>query len=73
MEQNKDFQKVFDYERMVELTLLPPEQMPADAKLVYMKDTMRLQAKSSLPSLSTRIPTWSWDIGYLLEVISITS
>jgi GTPase SAR1 family protein len=45
MEQNKDFQQVFDYERMVELTFLPPEKTPADATPVPVKDIMRLLAK----------------------------
>ena len=46
MEQNKDFQQVLDYERMVEQTYLSPEATPADAKPVLVKDIMnRLAGK----------------------------
>ena len=45
MEQNKDFQQVFDYERMVELTYLRPEKTPADAKPVLVKDIMNRLAR----------------------------
>ena len=46
MEQNRDFQQVFNYEQMVELTYLTPEKTPADAKPVLLKDIMnRLAAK----------------------------
>ena len=45
MKQNKDFQQVFDYERMVELTYLPPETTPADAKPMLVKDIMKQLAK----------------------------
>ena len=46
MEQNKDFQQVFDYERMVEQTYLSPEATPDDAKPVLVKDIMnRLAGK----------------------------
>ena len=45
MEQNKDFQQVFDYEKMIELTFLPSEQTPADAAPVPLKDIMRLLAR----------------------------
>ena len=45
MEQNQDFQQVFDYEKMIELTFLPSEQTPADAAPVPLKDIMRLLAR----------------------------
>ena len=45
MEQNKDFQQVFDYEKMIELTFLPSEKTPADAAPVPLKDIMRLLAR----------------------------
>ena len=45
MEQNKNFQQVFDYEKMIELTFLSPEQTPADATPVLVKDIMRLLAR----------------------------
>ena len=45
MEQNKDFQQVFDYEKMIELTFLPSEQTPADAAPIPLKDIMRLLAR----------------------------
>ena len=39
--QNQDFQKVYDYRRMIELTYLPVEKTPEDAKFVLVKDIMR--------------------------------
>ena len=45
MEQNKDFQQVFDYEKMVELTYLPPEATPANTKPVLVKDIMKQLAR----------------------------
>ena len=45
MEQNKDFQQVFDYEKMVELTFIPPEATPADTKPMLVKDIMKILAR----------------------------
>ena len=53
MEQNKDFQQVFDYEKMIELTYLPPEQTPADAKPVLVKDIMSRLARK-FPTFTIR-------------------
>ena len=53
MEQNKDFQQVFDYEKMVELTYLPPEKTPADTKPVLVKDIMRQLARK-FPTFTIR-------------------
>ena len=53
MEQNKDFQQVFDYEKMIELTFLPPEQTPADAKPVLVKDIMSRLARK-FPTFTIR-------------------
>ncbi len=53
MEQNKDFQQVFDYEKMVELTYLPSETTPADAKPVLLKDIMNRLARK-FPTFTIR-------------------
>ena len=53
MEQNKDFQQVFDYERMVELTYLPPESTPAETKPILLKDIMSRLAKK-FPTFTVR-------------------
>ena len=41
IEQNQVFQKVYDYARMVELTYLSPEETPADAKFILLKNIMK--------------------------------
>ena len=53
MEQNRDFQQVFDYEKMVELTYLPPEATPADAKPILVKDIMK-QLAGKFPTFTIR-------------------
>ena len=53
MEQNKDFQQVLDYQSMVERTFLPPEETPADAKPILLKDIMQ-QLKNSFPTFIVR-------------------
>ena len=45
MEQNKDFQQVFGYEKMIELTFLPSEDTPDDTIPVFLKDIMKLLAR----------------------------
>ncbi|MCR5643693.1 MAG: DUF5906 domain-containing protein [Prevotella sp.] len=46
IEQNKDFLQVFDYEQMVEMTYLSPEETPANTRPVLVKDIMkRLERK----------------------------
>lgn len=39
--QNQGFQKVYDYRRMIELTYLPVEKTPEDAKFMLVKDIMK--------------------------------
>jgi len=41
IEQNQDFQQVYDYARMVELTYLSPEETPADTKFILLKNIMK--------------------------------
>jgi hypothetical protein len=53
MEQNKDFQQVFDYEKMVELTYMPPEATPADTKPMLVKEIMKRLAKK-FPTFTIR-------------------
>ena len=53
MEQNKDFQQVFDYEKMVELTYIPPEATPADTKPMLVKEIMKQLAKK-FPTFTIR-------------------
>ena len=53
MEQNRNFQQVFDYEKMVELTFFPPEATPADTVPMPLKDIMRLLA-SKFPTFTIR-------------------
>ena len=43
--QNVDFQQVYDYQRMIEITYLPPESTPDDTKPMLLKDIMKLLAK----------------------------
>ena len=52
-EQNKDFQQVFNYEQMIELTYLQPEKTPADTKPVLVKDIMSLLARK-FPTFTIR-------------------
>ena len=53
MAQNQNFQQVFDYERMVELTYLSPEATPANTKPVLVKDIMKLLARK-FPTFTIR-------------------
>lgn len=53
MQQNQNFQQVFDYERMVELTYQPPEATPADTKPVLLKDIMKRLARK-FPTFTIR-------------------
>lgn len=45
MEQNWNFQQVSDYERMVEITFMPPEKTPSEAKFMLLQDIMGILAK----------------------------
>ena len=40
IEQNGQFQQVCNYEKMIELTYLPPEETPLDAKPIFLQDIM---------------------------------
>ena len=40
IEQNQQFQQVCNYEKMIELTYLPPEETPLDAKPIFLQDIM---------------------------------
>lgn len=46
MQQNEPFQQVLAYEKMVELTYLPPEDTPADAKPVPLAEIMQRLTKA---------------------------
>ena len=60
MEQNKDFQQVSDYERMIELTYLAPEDTPSDTAPILLRDIMKL--------LAERFPTFTIGKGTLVEL-----
>ena len=44
--QNADFQQVYDYARMIELTYLPPESTTDDEKFILLQQVMKRLAKS---------------------------
>ena len=46
IEQNSDFQKVYDYGKMIDLVYLAPEDTPDDAKFILVKDIMMRLEKS---------------------------
>ena len=46
IEQNRDFQQVYDYGRMIELTYLPPSETDSDARFIFLQDIMKRLAKS---------------------------
>ena len=46
IEQNRDFQQVMDYSRMIELTYLPPTETGSDADFVFLQDVMVRLARS---------------------------
>ena len=67
MEQNKDFQQVYDYGKMVELTYLTPEMTPTDAKPVLVKDIMKRLAQK-FPTFTIRKNT-DMELGHRLSAI----
>ena len=67
MEQNRDFQQVFDYEQMIELTYLQPEKTPADAKPVLVKDIMKRLARK-FPTFTIRKGT-DMELGHRLSAM----
>ena len=46
MEHNRDFQQVYDYARMIELTYLSPEETDSDAKFILLQDVMKRLERS---------------------------
>ena len=71
MEQNKDFQQVFDYEKMIELTFLPSEQTPPDAAPVPLKDIMSLLARK-FPTFTVHKNT-GMEVGHRLSAMGYKS
>ena len=67
MEQNRDFQQVFDYEQMIELTYLQPEKTPADAKPVLVKDIMKRLVRK-FPTFTIRKGT-DMELGHRLSAM----
>lgn len=67
MEQNKDFQQVFDYEKMVELTYLSPDKTPADTKPVLVKDIM-MRLAQKFPTFTIRKST-DMELGHRLSAM----
>jgi hypothetical protein len=67
MEQNKDFQLVYDYEKMLELTYLPPEMTPVDTKPVLVKDIMKRLAQK-FPTFTIRKNT-DMELGHRLAAM----
>lgn len=51
MRQNEDFQQVFNLEKMIELTFLPPEETPEDTKPTLLQDIME--------KLANKFPTFN--------------
>ena len=56
IKQNEEFQQVHSYDKMVELTYLPPEETPADAKPVLVKHIMNKLA-DKFPTFTIRKTT----------------
>ena len=46
IQQNTDFQQVYDYARMIEITYQPPESTASDEKFILLRDVMKRLAKS---------------------------
>jgi len=53
IQQNADFQQVYDYVRMVDALFCAPEDTPPDAKYVLMKDVMK-RLEQSFPTFVVR-------------------
>ena len=51
MRQNEDFQQVFNLEKMIKLTFLPPEETPEDVKPTLLQDIME--------KLANKFPTFN--------------
>ena len=67
IEQNKDYQQVYDYEKMVELTYLSPDNTPADTKPVLLKDIMKRLAQK-FPTFTIRKGT-DMELGHRLSAM----
>ena len=46
IQQNVDFQQVYDYARMIELTYISPEETDSDAKFVFLQDVLKRLERS---------------------------
>ena len=53
IQQNADFQQVYDYGRMIDLTYLTPEETPGDAKFILVKNIMK-RLEKAFPTFTIR-------------------
>ena len=58
IEQNSDFQKVNNYDRMIEIVYLSPEETPNAAKFLLVKDIMK-QLEKAFPTFTVRKNTYT--------------
>ena len=70
MRQNEDFQQVYDYEKMIELTYLTPEDTASDAKPILVKDIMKRLARK-FPTFNIRKST-DMELGHRLSAMGYT-
>ena len=70
MRQNEDFQQVYDYEKMIELTYLSPEETAPDAKPILVKDIMKRLARK-FPTFTIRKGT-DMELGHRLSAMGYT-
>ena len=70
MRQNEDFQQVYDYEKMIELTYLTPEETASDAKPILVKDIMKRLARK-FPTFNIRKST-DMELGHRLSAMGYT-
>jgi hypothetical protein len=70
MRQNEDFQQVYDYEKMIELTYLSPEETASDAKPILVKDIMKRLARK-FPTFNIRKST-DMELGHRLSAMGYT-
>ena len=70
MRQNEDFQQVYDYEKMVELTYLPAVETAPDAKPILVKDIMKRLARK-FPTFTIRKGT-DMELGHRLSAMGYT-
>lgn len=65
IEQNQDFQQVYDYGRMIELNYLSPEDTPEDAKFILVKNIMK-RLEKAFPTFVVKKHT-DKELGYKLS------